>query len=102
METETRVYTRYSVLTENLNVSSIIDLCREHKLDCTLYDGLGVFNGGLEDSLTVVHLAPLEANVREEIKALARDIKAENNQREIWITEETVTLKKLLDKSPTA
>ena len=51
METETRVYTRYSVLTENLNVSSIIDLCREHKLDCTLYDGLGVFNGGLEDSL---------------------------------------------------
>ena len=62
--------------------------------------GLGLFNGNIEGSLTVVHLAPLEANVREEIKALARDIKAENNQREIWITEETVTLKKLLDNTP--
>ena len=100
METETRVYTRYSVLTENLNVSSIIDLCREHKLDCTLYDGLGVFNGGLEDSLTVVHLAPLEANVREEVRALARDIGVLNKQKEVWIIEETVTLKKLLDNTP--
>ena len=100
METETRVYTRYSILTEDINRAGIAKLCREHKIDCTLYDGVGLFNGNIEESLTVVHLAPLEANVREEIKALARDIKAENNQREIWITEETVTLKKLLDNAP--
>jgi len=100
METETRVYTRYSILTEDINRGKIARLCREHKIDCTLYAGVGLFNGNIEGSLTVVHLAPLEANVREEIKALARDIKAENNQREIWITEETVTLKKLLDNTP--
>jgi len=100
METETRVYTRYSILTENKNWGETARLCREHRIDCTLYAGVGLFNGNIEESLTVVHLAPLEANVREEIKALARDIKAENNQREIWITEETVTLKKLLDNAP--
>lgn len=97
METETRVYTRYSILTEDINRAGIAKLCREHKIDCTLYDGVGLFNRNIEASLTIVHLAPLEANAKEEIKALARDIKAENNQREIWITEETVTLKKLLD-----
>ena len=100
METETRVYTRYSILTEDINRGEVARLCREHRIDCTLYAGVGLFNGNIEESLTVVHLAPLEANVREEIKALARDIKAENNQREIWITEETVTLKKLLDNTP--
>ena len=100
METETRVYTRYSILTEDINRGEVARLCREHRVDCTLYAGVGLFNGNIEESLTVVHLAPLEANVREEIKALARDIKAENNQREIWITEETVTLKKLLDNTP--
>ena len=100
METETRVYTRYSILTEDINRGEVARLCREHRVDCTLYAGVGLFNGNIEESLTVVHLAPLEANVREEIKALARDIKAENNQREIWITEETVTLKKLLDSVP--
>lgn len=98
MDTETRVYTRYSILTEDLNRTAIAKLCREHKLDCTLYSGVGLFNGHIEASLTIVHLAPLEANAKEEIKALARDIKAFNNQREIWITEETVTLKKLVDK----
>ena len=95
METETRVYTRYSILTEGINRAGIAKLCREHKIDCTLYDGVGLFNGNIEASLTIVHLAPLEANAKEEIKALARDIKVENNQREIWITEETVTLKKI-------
>ena len=100
METETRVYTRYSILTEDSNRFDIARLCREHRVDCTLYAGVGLFNGEIEASLTIVHLAPLEANVREEIKALARDIKAENNQQEIWITEETVTLKKLLDNTP--
>ena len=100
METETRVYTRYSILTEDINRGGVARLCREHRVDCTLYAGVGLFNGNIEESLTVVHLAPLEANVREEIKALARDIKAVNNQQEIWITEETVTLKKLLDSVP--
>ena len=102
METETRVYTRYSILTEDINRAGIAKLCREHKIDCTLYDGVGLFNGNIEASLTIVHLAPLEAHAKSrwEIKALARDIKAENNQREIWITEETVTLKKLLDSVP--
>lgn len=100
MDTETRVYTRYSILTEDLNRIEIAKLCREHKIDCTLYSGVGLFNGNIEASLTIVHLAPLEANAREEIRALARDIKAFNNQREIWITEETVTLKKLLDNAP--
>ena len=100
METETRVYTRYSILTEDINRIGIAQLCREHKIDCTLYSGVGLFNGSIEQSLTLVHLAPLEANAREEIRALARDIKAVNNQREIWITEETVTLKKLLDNTP--
>lgn len=100
METETRVYTRYSILTEDINRAGIAKLCREHKIDCTLYYGVGLFNGNIEASLTIVHLAPLEANAKEEIKALARDIKAENNQREMWITEETVTLKKLLDNAP--
>ena len=100
METETRVYTRYSILTEDINRWGVARLCREHRLDCTLYAGVGLFNGDIETSLTIVHLAPLEANVREEIKALARDIKAINAQREIWITEETVTLKKLLDNTP--
>ena len=100
MDTETKVYTRYSILTEDINRGEVARLCREHRIDCTLYAGVGLFNGNIEESLTVVHLAPLEANVREEIKALARDIKAENNQREIWITEETVTLKKLLDNTP--
>lgn len=101
MDTETRVYTRYSILTEDLNRIEIAKLCREHKLDCTLYSGVGLFNGHIEASLTIVHLAPLEANAKEEIKALARDIKAVNTQREIWVTEETVTLKKLLDSTPT-
>ena len=100
METETRVYTQYSILTEDINRGEIAKLCREHRLDCTLYAGVGLFNGNIEASLTIVHLAPLEANAREEIMALARDIKAVNNQREIWITEETVTLKKLLDSVP--
>ena len=95
METETRVYTRYSILTEDINRGGVARLCREHRLDCTLYTGVGLFNGNIEASLTIVHLAPLEANAKEEIKALARDIKVENNQREIWITEETVTLKKI-------
>ena len=102
METETRVYTRYSILTEDINRAGIAKLCREHKIDCTLYGGVGLFNGNIEASLTTVHLAPLEANAKEEIKALARDIKAVNKQKEVWITEETITLKKLLDKSPTA
>ena len=102
METETRVYTRYSILTEDINRGEIAKLCREHRLDCTLYAGVGLFNGNIEASLTIVHLAPVEANAKEEIKALARDIKAVNKQREVWITEETVALKKLLDKSPTA
>ena len=97
MDIETRVYTRYSILTEDTNRREIVLLCREHKIDCTLYNGVGLFNGNIEQSLTLVHLAPLEADAREEIRALARDIKAVNNQREIWITEETVTLKKLLD-----
>ena len=100
METETRVYTRYSILTEDINRGGVARLCREHRVDCTLYAGVGLFNGNIEASLTIVHLAPLEANAREEIMALARDIKAVNNQREIWITEETVTLKKLLDSVP--
>ena len=100
METETRVYTRYSILTEDINRGEVARLCREHRVDCTLYAGVGLFNGNIEESLTVVHLAPLEANAREEIMALARDIKAVNNQQEIWITEETVTLKKLLDSVP--
>jgi len=100
MDTETRVYTRYSILTEDINRVGIAQLCREHKTDCTLYDGVGIFNGSIEPSLTIVHLAPLEANAREEIRTLARDIKAINNQREVWITEETVTLKKLLDSVP--
>ena len=100
MDIETRVYTRYSILTEDLNRIEVAKLCREHKIDCTLYSGVGLFNGNIEASLTIVHLAPLEANAKEEIKALARDIKAVNNQREIWITEETVTLKKLLDNAP--
>ena len=100
METETRVYTRYSILTEDINRGGVARLCREHRLDCTLYAGVGLFNGNIEESLTVVHLAPLEANAREEIRTLARDIKAINNQREVWITEETVTLKKLLDSVP--
>ena len=95
MDIETRVYTRYSILTEDLNRIEVAKLCREHKIDCTLYSGVGLFNGNIEASLTIVHLAPLEANAKEEIKALARDIKVENNQREIWITEETVTLKKI-------
>ena len=100
METETRVYTRYSILTEDINRGGVARLCREHRIDCTLYAGVGLFNGKIEESLTIVHLAPLEANVKEEIKALARDIKAVNQQKEIWITEETVTLKKLLDNTP--
>ena len=100
MDTETRVYTRYSILTEDLNRIEIAKLCREHKIDCTLYSGVGLFNGHIEASLTIVHLAPLEANAREEIRALARDIKAVNRQREVWVTEETVTLKKLLDNTP--
>lgn len=100
MDTETRVYTRHSILTEDLNRIEIAKLCREHKIDCTLYSGVGLFNGNIEASLTIVHLAPLEANAREEIMALARDIKAVNTQREVWITEETVTLKKLLDNAP--
>ena len=100
METETRVYTRYSILTEDINRGEVARLCREHRVDCTLYAGVGLFNGNIEESLTVVHLAPLEANSREKIRALARHIKAVNNQREIWITEETVTLKKLLDNTP--
>ena len=100
MDTETKVYTRYSILTEDINRGGVARLCREHRVDCTLYAGVGLFNGNIEQSLTIVHLAPLEANAREEIMALARDIKAENNQREIWITEETVTLKKLLDNTP--
>ena len=97
METETRVYTRYSILTEDINRGGVARLCREHRLDCTLYAGVGLFDGGIEASLMVVHLAPLEANAKEEVKALARDIKAINRQKEVWITEETVTLKKLLD-----
>lgn len=101
MDIETRVYTRYSILTEDTNRMDIALLCREHKIDCTLYNGVGLFNGNIEQSLTLVHLAPFEADVREEIRALARDIKSVNNQREIWITEETVTLKKLLDNTPT-
>ena len=101
MDTETRVYTRYSILTEDLNRIEVAKLCREHKIDCTLYAGVGLFNGNIEQSLTIVHLAPLEANAREEIRARARDIKAVNTQREIWVTEETVTLKKLLDNAPT-
>lgn len=100
MDTETKVYTRYSILTEDINRGGVARLCREHRVDCTLYAGVGLFNGNIEESLTVVHLAPLEANAREEIMALARDIKAVNNQQEIWITEETVTLKKLLDSVP--
>ena len=100
METETKVYTRYSILTEDINRGGVARLCREHRVDCTLYAGVGLFNGNIEESLTVVHLAPLEANAREEIRTLARDIKAINNQREVWITEETVTLKKLLDNVP--
>ena len=100
METETRVYTRYSILTEDINRGGVARLCREHRVDCTLYAGVGLFNGNIEENLTVVHLAPLEANAREEIMALARDIKAVNTQREVWITEETVTLKKLLDNAP--
>ena len=95
METETRVYTRYSILTEDINRGGVARLCREHRLDCTLYDGVGLFNGNIEASLTIVHLAPVEANAKEEIKALARDIKAVNKQREVWITEETVALKKI-------
>ena len=101
METETRVYTRYSILTEDINRGGVARLCREHRVDCTLYAGVGLFNGNIEQSLTIVHLAPLEANMRDTVKALARDIKAVNRQREIWITEETVTLKKLLDNAPT-
>ena len=100
MDTETKVYTRYSILTEDINRGGVARLCREHRVDCTLYAGVGLFNGNIEQSLTIVHLAPLEANAREEIMALARDIKAVNNQQEIWITEETVTLKKLLDSVP--
>ena len=100
MDTETKVYTRYSILTEDINRGGVARLCREHRVDCTLYAGVGLFNGNIEQSLTIVHLAPLEANAREEIMALARDIKAVNNQQEIWITEETVTLKKLLDNVP--
>lgn len=97
METETKVYTRYSILTEDIDWVGIVQLCREHKLDCTLYEGVGLFNGSMEDSLTIVHLAPLEASAKEEVKALARDIRARNKQKEVWITEEAVTLKKLLD-----
>lgn len=100
MDTETRVYTRYSILTEDKNRKGIVFLCREHKIDCTLYAGVGLFDGSIEQSLTIVHLAPLEANAREKVRALARHIKAINNQREVWITEETVTLKKLLDNAP--
>ena len=100
MDIETRVYTRYSILTEDINRGEIAKLCREHRLDCTLHAGVGLFNGNIETSLTIVHLAPLEVNAKEEIKALARAIKAINAQREIWITEETVTLKKLLDNTP--
>lgn len=97
METETKVYTRYSILTEDIGRVGIVRLCREHKLDCTLISGVGLFGGGIESSLMLVHLAPLEANAGEEVKALARDIRAINKQKEVWITEETVTLKKLLD-----
>ena len=97
METETRVYTRYSILTEDINRIGIVHLCREHKLDCTLYEGVRLFGGSIKPSLTIVHLAPLEANAKEEVKALARDIKAINRQKEVWITEEAVALKKLLD-----
>ena len=100
MDTETKVYTRYSILTEDINRGEVARLCREHRVDCTLYAGVGLFNGNIEQSLTIVHLAPLEANMRDTVKALARDIKAVNRQREIWITEETVTLKKLLDNTP--
>ena len=100
MDTETKVYTRYSILTEDINRGEVARLCREHRIDCTLYAGVGLFNGNIEQSLTIVHLAPLEANAREEIRALARDIKAVNKQREVWVTEETVTLKKLLDNTP--
>ena len=97
METETRVYTRYIILTEDIDRIGIVQLCREHKLDCTLISGVGLFDGVIEASLMIVHLAPLEANAREEVKALARDIRSVNKQKEVWITEETVTLKKLLD-----
>ena len=97
MDTETRVYTRYSILTEDIGRVGIVRLCREHKLDCTFISGVGLFDGGIEASLMIVHLAPLEATAKEEVKALARDIRAINKQKEIWITEETVTLKKLLD-----
>lgn len=97
MDTETRVYTRYSILTEDINRGEVARLCREHRIDCTLYAGVGLFDGGIEASLMIVHLAPLEANAKEKVKALARDIKAINRQKEVWITEETVTLKKLLD-----
>ena len=97
MDTETRVYTRYSILTEDIGRVGIVRLCREHKLDCTFISGVGLFDGGIESSLMLVHLAPLEANAKEEVKALARDIRAINKQKEVWITEETVTLKKLLD-----
>ena len=100
MDTETKVYTRYSILTEDINRGGVARLCREHRVDCTLYAGVGLFNGNIEQSLTIVHLAPLESNMRDTVKALARDIKAVNRQREIWITEETVTLKKLLDSVP--
>ena len=100
MDTETKVYTRYSILTEDINRGGVARLCREHRVDCTLYAGVGLFNGNIEHSLTIVHLAPLESNMRDTVKALARDIKAVNRQREIWITEETVTLKKLLDSVP--
>ena len=100
MDTETKVYTRYSILTEDINRGGVARLCREHRIDCTLYAGVGLFNGNIEQSLTIVHLAPLESNMRDTVKALARDIKAVNRQREIWITEETVTLKKLLDNTP--
>ena len=100
MDTETKVYTRYSILTEDINRGEVARLCREHRIDCTLYAGVGLFNGNIEQSLTIVHLAPLESNMRDTVKALARDIKAVNRQREIWITEETVTLKKLLDNTP--
>ena len=45
METETRVYTRYSILTEDINRGEVARLCRNTGIDCTLYAGVGLFNG---------------------------------------------------------
>ena len=34
MDTETKVYTRYSILTEDINRGEVARLCREHRIDC--------------------------------------------------------------------